>query len=138
MKTVIMNTFTFVPESVMKAFVHVQQKFPDVKQVQYYEDGQWLFVNSDGTYPDFGDESIDQTILENAADEVYGLGQICYSLPYTMDELEELWKLFAEVPVNEDQELDANFMHFTVGDSVTDVWHWFEDVNPMFKVKDMI
>jgi hypothetical protein len=38
-----------------------------------------------------------------------------------------LWKMLGDVPVSFcGERLDEPFLHFTKGDSVYDVWHWFE------------
>ena len=44
--------------------------------------------------------------------------------------LEELWDQFSEVPVNNDDEIEEDFLLFPAGTSKFDVWHWFDDRCP--------
>ena len=44
--------------------------------------------------------------------------------------LEELWDKFSEVPVNNDDEIEENFLLFPTGTDRFDVWHWFDDRCP--------
>ena len=44
--------------------------------------------------------------------------------------LEELWDKFSEVPVNNDDEIEEDFLLFPAGTSRFDVWHWFNDRCP--------
>lgn len=42
----------------------------------------------------------------------------------------ELWEMFADIPVNENDELEQPFLSFPAGTSKTDVWHWFDERTP--------
>lgn len=42
----------------------------------------------------------------------------------------ELWELFAEVPVNNDDEIEEDFLCFEAGTSRFDIWHWFDERCP--------
>lgn len=44
--------------------------------------------------------------------------------------LEELWKRFSAIPVNNDDEIEDDFLLFPVGTSKFDVWHWFDERCP--------
>lgn len=46
--------------------------------------------------------------------------------------LPELWADFANVPVNNGDEIKTDFMHFLAGTPKQDVWHWFEARCPDF------
>jgi len=39
----------------------------------------------------------------------------------------ELWAELGDVPVTENEELDAPFLDFEIGTDNTEVWHWFEE-----------
>lgn len=55
-----------------------------------------------------------------------------------MEELLKLWQQFSEVPVNDDDEIEESFLHFGVGTDRFEVWKWFEEQHPDFKVLDRI
>ena len=55
-----------------------------------------------------------------------------------MNELLELWKKFEDVPVNIAGEIEEQFEHFEPGTDVTDVWLWFEEQDPDFRVSALI
>lgn len=44
--------------------------------------------------------------------------------------LKELWNEFSEVPVNNNDEIEEDFLSFPVGTSKFDVWHWFDERCP--------
>ncbi|WP_439126230.1 MAG: hypothetical protein ACNJA3_28080 (plasmid) [Pseudomonas rhizophila] len=51
----------------------------------------------------------------------------------TLAELCTLWNVLNGVCLtDEGAELDHSFLHFDKGDDVADVWHWFEQQNPLF------
>lgn len=46
-----------------------------------------------------------------------------------------LWNLLSDICLTEDgTELDDSFLHFDKGADISDVWHWFEQQNPLFVV----
>ncbi|MBF6615546.1 MAG: hypothetical protein ITG07_02350 [Candidimonas sp.] len=52
-----------------------------------------------------------------------------------MGELCDLWNKLADTCVTPDgEELDEPFLHFAKGELLMDVWHWFEEQNPAFRV----
>lgn len=54
-----------------------------------------------------------------------------------MAELCDLWNKLADTCVTPDgEELDEPFLHFEKGDSLVDVWHWFEDQDAAFVVSE--
>ena len=44
--------------------------------------------------------------------------------------LKELWNRFSDVPVNNNDEIEEDFLSFPVGTSKFDVWHWFDERCP--------
>ena len=44
--------------------------------------------------------------------------------------LEELWDRFSEVPVNNNDEIEEDFLLSPAGTSKLDVWHWFDERCP--------
>lgn len=51
----------------------------------------------------------------------------------TLADLSTLWNLLSDICLTEDgAELDDSFLHFDKGTTVSDVWHWFEERNPLF------
>lgn len=41
--------------------------------------------------------------------------------------LSELWEMFGDIPVNNDDEIEENFLNFPAGTPKFDVWHWFDE-----------
>lgn len=48
----------------------------------------------------------------------------------SLKHLKELWESFSEVPINDDDEIDEDFLNFEAGTSRFDVWHWFDERCP--------
>lgn len=44
--------------------------------------------------------------------------------------LKELWNDFSAIPVNNDDEIEEDFLCFEKGASKFDVWHWFDERCP--------
>lgn len=44
--------------------------------------------------------------------------------------LSQLWSKLSKVPVNENDEIEEDFLCFEKGTSKFDVWHWFDDRCP--------
>jgi hypothetical protein len=38
-----------------------------------------------------------------------------------------LWSELADVPINDDEEIDQDYLHFNSGTPCVDIWHWFEN-----------
>jgi hypothetical protein len=39
---------------------------------------------------------------------------------------QQLWSELGDIPVNDDNEIEAAFLHFNAGDDTQEIWHWFE------------
>ena len=52
-----------------------------------------------------------------------------YSLnkKFSDEQLEKLWGILGDVPVNDDDEIVERFMNFPAGTHKEDVWHWFDE-----------
>ena len=44
--------------------------------------------------------------------------------------LSELWEMFGDIPVNNDDEIEEDFLNFPAGTLKIDVWHWFDERCP--------
>jgi hypothetical protein len=44
-----------------------------------------------------------------------------------LKECDELWENLGDVPVNESEEIEEDFLHFEKGTDVYEIWHWFEE-----------
>lgn len=42
----------------------------------------------------------------------------------------ELWEQFSEVPINNNDEIEKDFLGFLAGTSRFDIWHWFDERCP--------
>lgn len=39
----------------------------------------------------------------------------------------KLWEQFANIPINDQDEIEESFLHFEEGTEREEVWHWFEE-----------
>ena len=44
-----------------------------------------------------------------------------------VEETQKLWDKLGDVPINENEEIEENFLHFLAGTDREDIWHWFEE-----------
>ena len=52
--------------------------------------------------------------------------------------LPQLWERFGEIPVNNDDEIEEDFLNFPARTSKFDVWHWFDDRCPNSLAEDLM
>lgn len=38
------------------------------------------------------------------------------------------WQEFGNIPINDDDEIEASFLHFPVGENRFAIWSWFERI----------
>lgn len=55
----------------------------------------------------------------------------------TLDTLYTLWDSLSDVYVNDDMEIEQEFLDFGPGKNVEIIWHWFESQNDKFIVGDV-
>ena len=48
----------------------------------------------------------------------------------TLEELKRLWAKLGEIPINEDEEIEKDFLHFEKGTHRMEVWGWFDEELP--------
>ena len=59
--------------------------------------------------------------------EEYGGLKLCDSeQEYSIDELRFLWEQFDDIPINDADEIDEEYMGWPVGTNRFDIWHWFD------------
>ena len=46
---------------------------------------------------------------------------------FSQAQLLDLWHRFADIPINDDDLIEAPFLHFPAGTYRFDVWHWFDE-----------
>ena len=56
----------------------------------------------------------------------------------TLMTLSELWGKFGDIPVNNDDEIEKDFLGFPAGTSKFDVWHWFDERCPNGVAEDLM
>lgn len=74
---------TTLPIAVHEVLRHVRKALPRVTQVLYTQHGRWMFLDEDGTAPDFPSTGIDVGLLEDVqrwVDDHYDL-PVVFALP---------------------------------------------------------
>ena len=56
----------------------------------------------------------------------------------TLEELQELWNQLGDIPVNNDDEIEEDFLDFPVGTDKFEIWHWFDEQCPNGLAKDLM
>ena len=46
---------------------------------------------------------------------------------YSLEEIKELWGRLGDIPINDDDLIEALFLHFPAGTYRFEVWHWFDE-----------
>ena len=55
-----------------------------------------------------------------------------------LETIQELWDRFSEIPINNDDEIEENFLCFPAGTYRFDVWHWFDERCPNGLAEDLM
>jgi len=55
-----------------------------------------------------------------------------------IEEAKRLWDLLGDVPTNDDNEIDEEFLHFEKGTDVFEIWHWFEEKFDLSVAEDLM
>lgn len=47
---------------------------------------------------------------------------------FDSQEVEKLWELFGEIPINDEDMIEEEFLGFQEGTDRFEIWHWFDEV----------
>jgi len=48
-------------------------------------------------------------------------------LIFSSDQIKELWRLFGDIPINDQDQTEEEFLGFEVGNDRFNIWHWFDE-----------
>lgn len=51
----------------------------------------------------------------------------CY---FDSEELEKLWEMLGDIPVNDNDEIEEEFLEFPAGTHKEEIWKWFDERYP--------
>lgn len=69
------------------------------------------------------------SLVTNPPDEEDGWCEDCEE-NVELCTIERLWDLFSAIPINNEDEIEEQFLFFEAGTSRFDVWHWFDERCP--------
>ena len=49
-----------------------------------------------------------------------------------------LWEKLGDIPINENEEIEVNFLHFKIGTHREKIWHWFENKFKLSVAEDLM
>ncbi|MDO4305948.1 MAG: hypothetical protein Q4C77_03875 [Eubacteriales bacterium] len=49
---------------------------------------------------------------------------------FDSQEIEKLWELLGEIPVDNNDQIEEDFLGFPEGTDKLDIWHWFDERYP--------
>ena len=56
----------------------------------------------------------------------------------TLEELKKLWDELGDIPVNNNDEIEEDFLSFPAGTDKFEIWHWFDEKCPNGLAKDLM
>lgn len=56
----------------------------------------------------------------------------------TLEELKVLWDELGDIPVNNNDEIEKDFLSFPIGTDKFEVWDWFDEQCPNGLAKDLM
>jgi len=52
----------------------------------------------------------------------------------TLAELDTIFNDLSDIHVNNNEEINSDFLHFGKGTNIFDIWQWMEEENPQFSI----
>jgi hypothetical protein len=46
------------------------------------------------------------------------------------DKVKEMWLEFSNIPIDENECIESDFYHWTMGTNRYEIWHWFDEQCP--------
>lgn len=62
--------------------------------------------------------------------EVDGIATVCFSDCFNSQELEKLWQIFGEIPIDDADIILKEFFGFPEGTDRIEIWRWFDENYP--------
>lgn len=56
----------------------------------------------------------------------------------TLEELKELWDELGDIPVNNNDEIEKDFLGYPAGTDKLEIWDWFDEQCPNRLVEDLM
>jgi hypothetical protein len=99
-------------------------------------------TKSKGKSYNFEEDKKETLMLVDDAEFVSRAKQRAGNDLYILEVAQSLWSALGDIPVNEDDELDADFVNsfntFEKGECKFEVWHWFENTFNLSVAKDLM
>ena len=54
------------------------------------------------------------------------------------DKAKRLWAILGDIPINENEEIEEPFEHFSEGEDRLNIWHWFEETFHLSVAEDLM
>ena len=51
---------------------------------------------------------------------------------------EELWEMLGNIPIDENEDIEEDFLHFPIGTGRYEIWHWFESTFDISVAEDLM
>lgn len=58
--------------------------------------------------------------------------------PKSLKQARILWSKLGDIPINSDEEIEEDFLDFTAGTDIHEIWYWFEEYFNCSVAKDLM
>lgn len=96
----------------------------DAATVSMLSDRYREILNEDGHWYDVMEDVVSDWVKEKRKQEA------TKPTALFLEDLENLWEIFGEIPINDDDQIEEDFLGFEKGTNRFDVWHWFDERYP--------
>ena len=76
--------------------------------------------------------------IHDFINDVVGVVAYEYEIFPTRKNAEELWEIFGDVNVNDNDEIETDWFRFDAGTNKIDIWKWFEEYFHVSVAKDLM
>lgn len=70
--------------------------------------------------------------------EIWNIAMGITKAPCTIEILRRMWELFEDIPIDEEEDIDLDFLLWEKGTDRYEIWHWFDELCPHGLAKDIM
>ena len=137
-RSVVMAEFTNLANDWLWTGYVVQE----TKDAHYFIPISQNCLSADKSYISKTDKQVACTLYTRYVDidieEVWNIAMGIIEGPCPIEILRRMWELFGDVPIDEEEDIDLNFLLWEKGTNRYTIWHWFDELCPNGLVKDIV
>lgn len=137
-RSIVMAEFTNLPENGLWTGYIVQK----IKEVHYFIPISQECCLSGKLYITKTGKQVDCILytryLNIHINQIWNIAMGITKAPCTIEILRRMWKLFEDIPIDEEEDIDLDFLLWEKGTNRYEIWHWFDELCPHGLAEDIM